>query len=318
MTDSPEHGRRPRLSDEELAKAAPRGSGGKDTKIGIFVLAGLVAVVAILFLLTDPATMRGRYIVVTTVADAGGIRRGDPVQMKGVIIGRINGFEMMEDGRVAVRLELEGEWQLPMGSTTRLGGGGLFGGRTMEILPTEASESYAAGDTLPGSDGGAGLMGSAEELSGKATSVLSGLEKLLDDPTITSVQASAGELDSLLTSLSAMVAEQRATLRSLTQSLSRSASGLEDVAAAGPDAARAIARADSAMAVLTQTGENLDQATTSLRALLARIERGEGTLGKLATDDALYVNANRAAESLASLLEDVRANPGKYINISIF
>ena len=70
--------------------------------------------------------------------------------------------------------------------------------------------------------------------------------------------------------------------------------------------------------MLARTGENLDQATTSLRALLARIDRGEGTLGKLATDDALYVNANRAAESLAALLDDVRANPRKYINVSIF
>ena len=72
------------------------------------------------------------------------------------------------------------------------------------------------------------------------------------------------------------------------------------------------------MAVLAETGANLDKAAVSLRTLLERIDRGEGTLGKLATDDALYVNANRAAESLASLLDDVRANPNKYINVSIF
>ncbi len=48
--------------------------------------------------------MRGRYMLVTTVENAGGVRRGDPVEMRGVIIGRINGFEMMADGRVAVRL----------------------------------------------------------------------------------------------------------------------------------------------------------------------------------------------------------------------
>ena len=319
MTETPDNGgRRPRLSDEELAKATPKSSGGKDVRVGIFVLAGLIAFVLILFLLTDPATMRGRYMLVTTVEDAGGVRRGDPIQMRGVIIGRVNGFEMMDDGRVSIRMELEGEWQIPSGSRTQLGASGLFGGRTLEVVPGNGADYYQPFDTLPGSDAGTGLLGSAEELSDKATAVLTGLESFLDQPTVSSMKGSAGELESLLTQLSAVVAEQRATLRSLTQSLSRSAEGLESAAAAGPDAARAIARADSAMAVLAETGANLDKAAVSLRALLERIDRGEGTLGKLATDDALYVNANRAAESLASLLDDVRANPNKYINVSIF
>jgi phospholipid/cholesterol/gamma-HCH transport system substrate-binding protein len=316
MTETPATiGRRGRLTDEELARAAPKKSGGKDMLIGIFVLSGMIAFVAILFLLTDPATMRGRYMLVTTVQDAGGVRRGDPVQMRGVIIGRINGFEMMKDGRVAVRLELEGEWQIPKGSRTRLGASGLFGGRTMEVIPSDQAGFQAPFDTLPGSDGGTGLLGAADELSAKANAVLGGLEKLLDDSTVVSAQGSVGEMETLLTELSAVVAEQRSTLKSLTSSLANSAEGLEE---ATPDARRAIARADSAMVVLAKTGENLDKAALSLRALLERIDRGEGTLGKLATDQALYDNVNRAAESLATLLDDLRANPSKYINLSIF
>ena len=72
------------------------------------------------------------------------------------------------------------------------------------------------------------------------------------------------------------------------------------------------------MATLTATGENLDAATESLRAVLARIEQGEGTLGRLSTDESLYVSLNEAAESLNSLLADLQENPNKYINISIF
>jgi len=316
MIETPPSGvRRPRLSDEEMAKAAPKRSGGKDVRIGIFVLSGLLAFVVILFLLTDPATMRGRYMLVTTVADAGGVRRGDPVQMRGVIIGRINNFEMLADGRVAVRMELEGEWQIPLGSRAKLGAAGLFGGRTMEVIPTAGTTYHQPFDTIPGSDGGTGLLGSADELSAKATAVLGGLEKLLDDSTVTSAQGSVGEMEALLTELSAVVAEQRSTLRTLTASLARSAGEMEE---ATPDARRALARADSAMAVLAQTGENLDKAAVSLRALLERVDRGEGTLGKLARDEALYDNVNRAAESLTALLDDVRANPKKYINVSIF
>ena len=61
-----------------------------------------------------------------------------------------------------------------------------------------------------------------------------------------------------------------------------------------------------------------DAAAISLRSVLARIDGGEGTLGRLSTDDALYVSLSTAAESLNALLLDLQANPKKYINISIF
>ena len=72
------------------------------------------------------------------------------------------------------------------------------------------------------------------------------------------------------------------------------------------------------MVVLRATGENLDAATESLRTVLARMDRGEGTLGRLSTDESLYVSLRAAAESLNTLLADLQANPSKYINISIF
>lgn len=311
-------GGRARPSDEELTKALPRSTAGREARVGIFVLIGLIAFVGILFLLTDPATMRGRYMLVTTVEDAGGVRRGDPVQMKGVIIGRINRFDMMANGQVAMRLELEGEWKIPLGSQTKLGASGMFGGRTMEVIPTDATAFHQPGDTLPGSDGGTGLLGDAEVIGKKASSVLTQIETLLDDPTVASVQGSAAQLERLLTDLSLVTKEQRGSLKQLTESLARSAKDLEPAAAAGPDIARAIARADSAMEVLAKTGRTLDEAAASLRSILSRIERGEGTLGKLSTDDALYTNMNLAAESIAALVADLQANPKKYINVSIF
>lgn len=299
--------------------SVPSSSGGREVRVGVFVLFGIISFVIVLFLLTDPATLRGRYMLVTQVEDAGGIRKGDPIQMRGVNVGRVHRFEMQDNGRVAISLEMEGRWQMPLGSTTRMGAGGLFGGRTMEIVPGTSSTMHQPGDTLPeAGTGSGGILGSAEELGDRATAVLGRIETLMNEGTVTAVQGSAGELEELLGELSAMALEQRGTLKRLTESLARSAEGLEGAAASGPDVARAIARADSAMAGLSETSANLDAAAQSLRTLLDRIDRGEGTLGRLAQDDALYVNLNRAAESVATLMDDVQANPSKYINVSIF
>lgn len=309
----------PSASDEEILKSTPRGSGGKEAQVGAFVLLGLVSFVVVLFWMTDPATLRGRYMLVTEVDHAGGVRGGDPVQMQGVNVGRVHDFEMLDDNRVVITMEIEGEWAIPIGSETVMGEAGLFGGRSLEIVRGPGPGVYAEGDTLVGESAtGSGLLSSVDELSGQARTVLGSLNTMLNDSTVDAVQGSARELRTLLTQLSAVADEQRVALRDLTSDLSAAAEGLESASAAGPDIASAAARADSAMVQLRATSESLDAATASLNTILDRMERGEGTLGRLSVDESLYVNMNTAAETLTALLADLQENPNKYINVSIF
>ena len=82
--------------------------------------------------------------------------------------------------------------------------------------------------------------------------------------------------------------------------------------------ASAVARADSALLTLNRTSATLDRAAGSLDSILARMETGQGTLGRLSRDDSLYVNLNRAAESIALLATDLRENPKRYLTVEIF
>ncbi|MDZ7779855.1 MAG: MlaD family protein [Gemmatimonadota bacterium] len=307
------------VTDEELREAVPRESGASNARVGVFVLLGLISFVIVLFWMTDPATFRGRYKVVTTVENAGGVRAGDPIQMYGINLGRVHDFELTEPGRVHITMEIEGRWEIPADSRTSFGASGVFGGRTLVIEPGESSQMLQPWDTIPGeSASGEGLLGSVDDLSGQAGTVMDRIMTLLDQETVGSVQGSARELEGLLAELSAIADEQRGGLRELTQSLRRSAAGLEDATAAGPEVARAIARADSAMAALESTSRTLDEAAGSLREMLGRVERGEGTLGRLSTDEELYVNMNAAAENLNALLTELQENPRKYFSLSIF
>jgi ABC-type transporter Mla subunit MlaD len=204
------------LSDEELLAATPRGTGGREAQIGVFVLVGLLSFLIVLFWMTDPATLRGRYMLVTRVGDAGGIRAGDPVQMHGVILGRVHDFEMREAGEVDITMEIDGRWDIPLGSTTQMGAAGLFGGRTLEIVPGTSEVYHEEYDTLPGEGaGGSGLLGSVDQLSVQAGSVLESIEALLSEETVGSVQGSARALEELLVELSAVTKEQRGALQIL-------------------------------------------------------------------------------------------------------
>ncbi|HET8647954.1 MAG TPA: MlaD family protein, partial [Vicinamibacteria bacterium] len=72
--------------------------------VGLFLIVGILAVLGTLFVMTEPAMFRGRYIIYSSVANAGGMRRGDAVQMRGVPIGRVMTLRILPEG---VRIQME-------------------------------------------------------------------------------------------------------------------------------------------------------------------------------------------------------------------
>lgn len=289
--------------------------------VGLFVIVGILGTLAALFTLTDPATFRGRYVVTTLVPDAGGLRRGDPVQMRGVNIGRVQKFQIEQNG-VRVRLELEGEYKLPKDSHVELKSSGLLGGMTAIIAPGRAPEMLQEGDQIPGGTA-AGGAADVSTLTSKADSVMASVQKLLSDRnvstlghTVNTFDESAVQLHGVLSSTSTVIAEQRNQLRALTASLNRSASGLE--AATGPQLAQTTQHLNAVATQMDQTVQRLNASTTSLQTILSRIERGEGTLGKLSRDDQLYNSLVSSVNSLKQLSDDIKANPRKYINLKVF
>lgn len=302
-------------TEQELERVGPSAGGGREVRVGAFVLLGIVAFLAVLFILTDPATFRGRYVVMTQVEDAGGIRRGDPVQLRGVNIGRVHEFTLV-DGRVTIALEIDGQWEIPSDSRTRLAGTDLLGGRTVEVIPGSSPEALPAGAMMPG-ESVAGIMDVAEELGTEAQVALSRVRALLDESAVASLHESIADLGELLAALTEVTREQRAELAQISGSIGRSADRVEDLVA-NEALDRSIARADSTLVELQSAGGSLARATESLDVILARIESGEGTLGRLSTDEELYERMNLAVEEVMLLARDIRENPSRYVRIRIF
>jgi phospholipid/cholesterol/gamma-HCH transport system substrate-binding protein len=78
------------------------------------------------------------------------------------------------------------------------------------------------------------------------------------------------------------------------------------------------ARLDTLSANLTQLTTRLADATGSLKSVLDKMDRGEGTLGRVASDTMLYKNLNATLASLTSLLTDLRERPGRYLTVKVF
>ena len=103
------------------------------------------------------------------------------------------------------------------------------------------------------------------------------------------------------------------TLKSVERVMARFDSILGSSSAAGTGR-----RFDSLTANFNQLASRLGDATGSLRTLLDKMERGEGTFGRMASDTTLYKNMNATLMSLDSLLTDLRLRPGRYLTVKVF
>ena len=290
--------------------------------VGLFLILGLVAVLGTLFAMTEPAMFRGRYIIGSSVANAGGMRRGDPVQMRGVPIGRVLSLEIGQQG-VTMRLEIEGQYRIPKDSRLEIKSGGLMQGMVADLVPGTSTEYLRGGDVLPGSSAG-GLNDVFTDLNDQAQEVLRRVQSLLSEETITNVHDSSGEMAKLLRQLNGTVGEQRREIAALTASLRRSSEGLEKVTA-GPELERSVKRIDEMTAKMSEVSLSLERSSKQVEGIIGRMDRGEGSLGKLSRDAALYDNLTQAAHNINQasinvnkLTEEIRRNPKKYLKLSVF
>jgi phospholipid/cholesterol/gamma-HCH transport system substrate-binding protein len=294
----------------------------REIRVGIFVILGIGAVLTALFTLTDAALFRGRYLITTVVPNAGGIRKGDPAQMRGVNIGRINGFRIAQDG-VQIRLEIEGEYKIPSDSRVELKSNGLLGGMVADVVPGTSETFLRGGGTLPGAMG-KGIFEEAAKLTDQSTKVLDQMQALLSQKTVDNVSSSTEQLNAMLKDLAALTKQQKTELATLVTSLQKTAGSVEK-ATAGPELDNAVKRLDSITKNLDTLSASFERSSKSTEAILARVDRGEGTLGRLSKDESLYVNANEAVlnlnktiQEMKLLTEDIRKQPRRYLKLSFF
>jgi hypothetical protein len=82
---------------------------------------------------------------------------------------------------------------------------------------------------------------------------------------------------------------------------------------------------DASMGSLRVTSSNLSRVSAKLEttadllnAALSKMQRGEGTLGRLAHDEKLYDDLDSLAVNLNALVIDIRENPRRYVKVSLF
>jgi phospholipid/cholesterol/gamma-HCH transport system substrate-binding protein len=293
---------------EDLEAPPAAKTGRKEAWVGLFAVAGLLCILVSLFTFTEPATFRGGYPLTTLVANAGGIRKGDEVQLRGVPVGRIKGFEIAPQG-VTVRLEIESRYRVPRDAHVVFSSNALVGGAVAQIVGGESTEPAPPGAVLPG-ESPPPLQQKVGEVAGESEKTLQRVQDLLSERTVDGVEGSVEQLHALLTELSQTVAAERSDIDRIVRNMNGAAHNAQKIASS-PELERSVQR--------------LDTITAHLDAAAASLEKGDGTLGRLMKDDTLYqaanqaiANLNRTVVEVRALAMDLRENPKRYVHLSLF
>ena len=277
---------------------------------GLTVLALIVFFWGFYYLLGNPIFQGGMDVTVH-LPDGAGLNRGDPVQVQGVEVGSVKSVKLLPSGGVIAELRLNAD--LPLSADTRATvSGDVFGAHMVALIPGTTMVSLQEGDTIRGVAERA-LTAVVGDIGVQATQLLTRFDSLLSPTTVTNLNATAAVLPSSAEQLRLAFME----LRQASAALRRTAEEVEE-ARTGEALGRAVVRAEESAQALTSLAVALERSITPLASVLEKIDRGQGTLGRLVNDSSLYIEMNGAVSEFRTLAADIKKNPRKYINLEIF
>jgi len=297
----------------------------REIKTAFLVIGGVLLFVFGFSFLKGKSFFEKDKIIYTVYDEVEGLVEGAKVTINGLVIGKIMKIDFLPNTtRILITMSVRNELDFSPQSEAILYEAGLIGGKAIQIDPVFDSKSIVkSGDTLvsalkPGlteliNKQIEPLQLKIENMLTSADSLFIGVGNILNND-------SQENLKSILKNLSLSTSKINDASISLVEILKKNQSNIDNTFenfAETSDNLKtitdSISQANLAVAInkFTNTIESLD-------GIVATIESGNGTMGKLVKDETLYQNLSQASKELEDLLSDLKSHPKRYVHFSLF
>lgn len=280
--------------------------------VGIFTTAAVVILV-IGGLWFVRGGLQAGYPLFSRFAWGAGLKQGQPVWLAGVTVGFVDDVILDPRGSLVVKYRIRKEYKVPKGTTATVVPNGFFGDQAVALTPSIPNDaSFASGDTVPVGQAAASIAAltqRADTMTIQLNKVLESLHReMVDSGGLRELRRMFAQSSRLSASLNEIAAVQSRELSTTLASFRRSANAIDSL------------QVDSAVHNINVTSGNVAVVTADLKAttarlntILTKIESGDGSVGKLLSDPALYNDIRTVLARVDSLTADLKKNPRKYI-----
>lgn len=261
------------------------------------------------------------FVVYENVA---GLATSAPVTLNGLTIGKVNSITINPDGKLLVELHITTDFPISKSSIAEIYDSGLVGGRQIAIKPNLLDKNYTvSGDYLQASsklgltDALAQqlepLQAKIQELLVNADAMFTNVNDILDTQTRQNLKNSIASLNTTLSEFSVASKNINELLVENKSKFNNTLKNVDKVTGNFATISDSLAKAN-----LGQTVKNLEKILAKVDKIMAELEQGKGTMGKLIKDETMYTNFAKTSRELELLLQDVRLHPTRYVNVSLF
>ncbi|MFW6206044.1 MAG: MlaD family protein [Gemmatimonadota bacterium] len=324
-----------------------------ELRVGLVVLAGIALIVLGTLWMHDWSLVRDTREVRAWFREVGQLQTGNSVKLRGVPIGQVKDISLdRRSTGVTVHLNIRSDVVLPEDPVVILAPESMFGDWQAEIFPRAQFPFYdyaispesgvLPGHSLPDISR---LTAVGDRIAENLAVITDRVDMAFTEETALNIRDAIENIQEVTARLTALVQAQEATVAGLADGLEATTETFQE---AVTTANRAFAQVEAAIAQgeltaivdnIQTVSANLDSASTalsamsgelggtvavadssfrSLNSITGALERGEGSLGMLLRDTALYADMVLTSTLLQDLLLDFQRNPRKYINLRVF
>ena len=297
----------------------------REVKTGILALLGILAVIFGFSYLKSSSVFDDSAKYHAVYDNVVGLQSGTQVSINGLVVGNVLSIKFKDEKfRSVVTFSVNQGYQFSKNSLAEIYDTGIIGGKGLQIVPVfDGAPMAKSGDTLrsttkPGitalvQEKLTPLQNKVEGAVSNADSLLMNVNDVLNDRTRMELRQSIAGLNKLVNSFQTSANAMNEVLGNNKEDLEQSLKNINTITTNFSILSKELTEADLA-GTLTKLKSTVD----NLNGLLGKMEKGEGSLGKLAKDEELYENLTSASRELDLLLQDFRLNPKRYVNVSVF
>lgn len=304
-----------------------------ETKIGV------LTAIAITLLLLGYNFLRGNDILsreqrfYAIYGHVDGLAISKPVLVNGFQIGRVSDMKLQPSGKTLVEFKINKDYPIPENSVARLMSTDLLGSKAIEFELGNSTVHAEDQDTLR-SNVEKSLAETVQPVQKKAENIISKMDSLLTSvnnilnpnlqknvdrtfrsiaSTLESVESATQKINGLVGSESGRISKIMANFESISSNLRNNNEHISHIVSNFDLMSDQVAKSN-----IQETLTNANKAVNDLQATINKINSGKGSVGLLLNDDKLYNNLNNSAADLDKLMQDLKANPKRYVSFSIF